>query len=37
MSVMTHYFKFQLAIPGDQCVEDRLENARGGDNVSGVY
>jgi hypothetical protein len=34
---MTRYFKYELSIPDDQFLEDRWENARGGDNISSVY
>lgn len=34
---MTRYFKWQLAIPDDQFLEDYWENSRGGDNLASVY
>jgi hypothetical protein len=34
---MTRYFKYELSIPDDKFLEDRWENARGGDNIASVY
>lgn len=37
ISLMTNYFKWQLALPDDQFLEDYWENSRGGDNLLSVY
>ncbi|WP_205514452.1 beta-L-arabinofuranosidase domain-containing protein [Longitalea arenae] len=37
LTFMSKYFKWELALPDDQFLEDYWENSRGGDNLYSVY
>ena len=37
LTFLTNYFKWEMALPDDQFLEDYWENSRGGDNMYSVY